>query len=334
MKKKFSFIILSLIVGIILFAFVLLRTGVKDTFRVIELITIPEFVLVLVIFFLHFYFTVLSLQIILKSYHYKIPIKKLFPIHIIKYTMGYVTPFMGIGGEPVAVFLLEKKYDVPPQKGSSAVIIERMIRLTISVLAIFFGVVILLLNIALPENAKILLIIPTAFLIYLLYFFYKRIITGKSFCVYFFYLFKLNKFKDTKGLLHILHEADENMSKFIRYDKKSFILTTLVSILGTTMIFVLFYFILFFLNFQSTFTNLLLVYTFISLLITIPIPASLGVLEAVQAVIFGAQKIGADIGVAFSLIFRALSIISILISFIILSRYKLNLKSILRKLIR
>ena len=85
------------------------------------------------------------------------------------------------------------------------------------------------------------------------------------------------------------------------------------------------WFIVLFLGAKISLMQLLGFFALTAAVYFIPIPGALGIHEMSQAVIFGLFKLGSSIGIAFSLVWRAASLISVSIGLLLLLLFQLKI---------
>lgn len=323
MKKKSFFI--SIIVGLAIFILVFWRIGLTKIIIILSLISPLKFLLLLCIMLFAIFFSVLKWKIILKTQGYDISFIKLFFIKLVGYSVSYIIPSANLGGEPVRAMILKKESDIPITKSIASVIVDKSLELTVGFLFLLLAVFLLLISYTLPRNTIVILLFAVGFFLIMLYLFYTKTLNNKGFFSSIIRFFRIDRISYIKNIKKDIEKTEEQISRFFKKQKRAFLTTTLISLVMQIIFVINCKLILSFLGYDATIIQALLIFSLSSFAYVIPIPGAIGTYELAMAVIFTLLGIGAETGVAFSLIIRCLNIVIVSIGMIFLSHFGIKL---------
>ena len=174
-KKQRRFIVIALAIGLILFIITAWKSNPLSILATLETFTFWHFLAIICTFLVQFLFSSISIALILKRLDHKIGIKQLFPLQLLKFSISYVTPFSNNGGEPAEIYILKKKYHTLYSKATAAVILEIILKLSVSLLIMAIGCVYILFAKTLIILKVISLLFFAFFLLIIVIFFYYTI---------------------------------------------------------------------------------------------------------------------------------------------------------------
>jgi len=319
MKKTYLFLI-SFLIGVILLAFVIKVVGWSEIRKSLLIFTGFKG---LVIFLLTFFWIMIinwKWKEILKAQGVEIGFFDLFKPFLAGFSILYLFPTFVLGGEFLRGYILKKKYSISWAKGMASVFIDRIVDWTTNLGIVFLGMGFFLSTTGiLPQ--KIGLAVGFTFFIWLIFilFFYAMVFRKKSIARLFFRIFKLENLNI--GLLNMEREIFD----FFNIKKSSFWKILGIAILEELILLLRIFVLLIFLGKEIGFLIALSISGFYYLSTMIPIPASLGIQDGLQAFAFGALGLGASVGTAFTLIIRATELAVAVIGIVILFRLGIKL---------
>ena len=323
MKKRSFFI--SIIAGLTIFILVFWKIGITNIIAVISLISPLKFLFALCVMLIAILFSVLKWQIILKTQGYNINFIKLFFIKLVGYSVGCIIPSANLGGEPVRVIILKKESDIPLTKNIASVIVDKSLEITVGFLFLLLAVFLLLISYTLPKNTIVILIFAVGFLLIMIYLFYTKTLSNKGFFSSIIKFFRIDRINFIKNIKKNIEKTEEQVSKFFRKQKIASLIAIILSVIMQIIFIINYKLILSFLGYDVTIIQALLILSLSSFAYLIPIPGAIGTYELAMAIIFTLLGIGAETGVAFSLIIRCLNIVIISIGMIFLSHFGIKL---------
>lgn len=323
-------IFLSVAAGIALFIIILLQFPLKDVayyVRGFSPILVFCFLLISVGIMASL---VLRWSIVLKSKGHSVPFHNLFVYKIIDFSICFLLPGPRVGGEPVRAAML-KKHGINFTEGLSTVIIDKTIEYSSSGLFFFMGVIIILVNFAMPESAKLLLIIPSTLLVVLVILFYYRMLNGKNVIFAVFKTFRLDRIAFLKKYEKKIKKFEDLIIRFYKHDKKYFVMAIGASVLSWVLMFVEYKVAILMLGYNASLMQLFLVFSFVGMAYLFPVPMAMGVLEASQISVFSIIKIKSTAGLVLSLLIRARDLIWVAFGLIALSYHGFKFGSTFEK---
>jgi glycosyltransferase 2 family protein len=328
MSKKINLII-SLVIGIIIFGAIISHLGPESIMLVYDNINPIYFIPFLFFTTAVLFFNAWRLQIILSAYGKKVPFFSLLKQHIAGFAVSYTTPSVRVGGEPLKAYMLKKENDIDLKTGSSAIIIDKFVEFFGSFGVGMVGLVLILFLPDIDISLKILLGIFMIICFTVLLFVYYFSIKGKGPFTYFFNLLRFYKLKKLKGFSSVLLEVEEKMGDFFINHKKEFFWSSFMYFLFGLSTYFEFKFLLMTFGIDASLTAIIMSIVVWGVMNFVPVPAGLGFHEASQTGLFEILMGSGEIGLAFTLLERLRSLFIVSIGFAIISHF--SGKTILKK---
>lgn len=314
MKKIYIFII-SFLVGVLLFTFVIRSVGWGEIKKSLLIFTGFKG---MIIFLLTFFWMLVinwKWKEILKTRGVDISFFELFKPFLAGFSVLYLFPTFVLGGEFLRGYILKKKFSVSWSKGMASVFIDRIVDWTTNLAVVFLGMGFFLSKTGiLPQ--RIGMIVGFTLLIWVLFilFFYTMALRKESIVRLFLKIFSL------RSLNNSLLDMEKEIFEFFDIKNINFWKVLGMAIFEELILLLRIYVLLIFLGKEIGFLVALAISGFYYLSTMIPIPASLGIQDGLQAFAFGALGLGSGVGTAFTLIIRAAELAVALIGMIILFR--------------
>jgi len=314
MKKIYLFAV-SFLIGIALLAVVIKFVGWGEIRKSLLIFTGFRG---LIIFLLTLLWTLIinwKWKEILKTRGENIAFFDLFKSFLAGFSVLYLLPTFVLGGEFLRGYILKKKYSVSWSKGMASVFIDRIIDWTTNLAIVFLGMSFFLFKTGILPK-KIAIAVGFTFFLWLIFmlFFYTMAFRKESIAKLLLKIFSLGNIKI--GLL----DMEKEMFEFFNIRKISFWKILGIALLEEVVLLLRIYTLLIFLGKKIGFLVTLSISGFYYLSTMIPIPASLGIQDGVQAFAFGALGLGAGVGTAFTLIIRTAELLIALIGIAFLFR--------------
>jgi len=320
MKKRAN-LIASILIGIIIFSFVLQKIGIKETIAVFKKINLFYFTLFFILSSSIFLFYAWKWQMILSAYKKKVGILPLTNQSIAGFAISYATPVSRAGGEPVRAIMLKRESKIPYKIGISSVIIDKF---TESVGAIIMGIIGLAFLIYSPEiifSTKIIFTVLMIFFIFIAFVFYSRSRKNKAIFSPLFSLPLIKDYKSSKKLKKNSEKIEKTMSYFFNNHKKQWLNGIIIYLItGIIFVFEVKYLALS-IGISPSFYEIILIITLFGLVSIIPIPGALGFQEASQAYLFSFFFNNPAAGLAYSLLMRLRDVFFTALGFAITSNF-------------
>ena len=325
-------IVVSIIIGLVALYVIFSNIPINNVLRIISmapLYAVLGYILVqIIIQFVIAY----RWKLVLHSQGYtNLSLWRLNNYRLVGYAISFITPAAKMGGEPARAGLLSKKENIPFDKALSSVVIDKTIDLSASGTFFIIGTFILLLNFALSNEFKQMIIGVSVLFFVLIIMFYIRMFKGKNFFHRIFIFLRLNKFAKLESVGKKLKDFEDLIIKFYKQDTKYFIYTLLVALLTWVIMFLEYKFIGLMLGVNFDLLQIFLIVSFVGAAYLIPVPMALGVLEAGQISVFSIIGVSSTVGVALSLIVRVKDIILSLIGLLMLAFYGLKVKTVIKE---
>lgn len=291
----------------------------------------PYFLLIwLIITFLIFIFHGLRWKIIMDANDLKVPFMNAFMYRVIGNSVSYFTPAAKLGGEPVRA-LLVKRHGNSLKKSLSTVVIDKSIELASSGIFFVFGVILLLIGFALPKDLQIMLFIAGVLIVWVVVYYYNSVFRGRRVIVKLFRKFNLHNINKLKKYEQKLMDFEDVILGFFQQNRKAFIVSIVISALTWIFMFVEYKIALLILGIDISYLGIFLIFSFVGIAYIIPVPMSLGSLEASQISIFKLLGLSTNGGLALSLLVRARDLLWSVAGLIMLSIFGFNIRKTLEE---
>ena len=316
-----SFYIISLSLGLILFVYTIKQAGIVGILKAISFFPLPA---LLVIFLANFIAAILvsswRWKVIIEAQdHCRVSLSKVIMAKLGGFTMSYITPSVFIGGEPIRAYMIKESTKCSWERSFAAVIVDQAIYFFTLFLLMIIGFLFLADHFALPRGITygFWVIILISFVI--LYLFYSRVIAktpGKEgFFMFLLKAFRLHKIKYVRRREENIKNTEKIIADFFRNEKKAVAQAFLLSIAEVIAYLVVVWVITLYLGAKLTFFQSVSIFAIITLASFVPIPGSLGSMEASITFIYDLLGLGRSNGFTFSLVFRFVNIIAVILGF-------------------
>lgn len=313
--------LLSFLIGIVLFAFILRRVGLENIFQTVKLLSFGKG---LIIFFTFLMGTVISSwrwKLILSSQNRNISLKKLFIAKVAGFSINYITPCIYTGGELARAYVLKKENEISLTDGLTSIFIDHLLDLMAGILFFILSLFFLLFHFKIPAHIiHLLLLVILGGLIFLFYF-YLGVKKGKNPFTEIIKFLKLDRIKLIKNYEENIKRAERGIIVFFKEKKETFFAAFFLTIITLILSLVQFWLILYFLNYKFSAGEIILIRLLVALAGLLPIPGALGTLETSGALAFIILGLNANIGITFILIIRTFNLMFVGAGLIFLSHF-------------
>ncbi len=324
--RGFALTALSSVIGAIIFFVVIGYSGVEDILAPFKKFSPLYFILFFVTSLLLILLSIWRWQLITKKMGYKVPFRSLFAYRNMGFVIGYLTPTARMGGDPLRAMLLTKEHNVPTTTAYSSVILDRVFDTSVGALVVTVSLLVSIFVFEIPAATKMIFLIISLLAAAFLIICYYRLIKREGFLSSVIRLLKLTKFRFFRKLNIKICEVERLASNFFYYTNKRYItLFVVISFLLWVFFIAEFKFALMTVGYNPGLLQVFLIIVFTGIISAIPVPASLGVLEAGEASALTILKAGSSLGVALALIIRARDLIWTFVGITLLSRKGLSM---------
>lgn len=283
--KKIISIALLLILGIFVFVWVLATLNFSEIIAQLRQLKFWQFSLFVIVSLLNFGIVTWRWQIILFKLGHRVSFVKLFLHCMSGYAVSYITPMARVGGEPVRILFLRESEKIRLRDATTSVITDKTLEL---LTILFFGVIGMTMAVTLDFAPKNLMLpfsfISLVLLFFIIYFFY-RLISGKGL---FIGLASILKFKENSKLKNLeikIISVEKQIIDFFSGDKKSLLITVLISFLSAIITVFEFWLVSLFFGLSITVTQAFIMMTVMGFAYLVPVPGGFGMFEGGQAAV-------------------------------------------------
>ncbi len=301
--------IIALIISLFIFYFIIRETGLTAVWESLSLFFDRRGLSILIITVIINLIGAARWRGVLTSVGEKVPFKTVFKYHIQGFTVDYLTPFAFLGGEAVRIFLMEK--EVGLKKSAFSSITDKIMGISAHFLFMVVGLLFFVIYGTAQHSIFIFYVSVAVSVIFLLLFlFYFQALRKKSFIglISFFYQPVKSFFKNnSKG--KVLIEIERDIITFFSSSPKNFLKG-----MGISMVLNFFYalrvfLIIYYLTGSFEVLISIFIYGLVILSMALPLPASIGGMEAIMGLAFGLIGFSFSYGVMMALVLRSADIV-------------------------
>ena len=323
MKKLLLFLV-SLLIGLVLFFWVMETVGWNEIKKAFLVFTGWKGLVIFALTFLIMLAGNWKWKEILKSRGVDIPFFELFKSYLAGFSLMFLAPIIFWGGELFRGYVLKEKNSVPWAKGMGSVAIDRILEWTANLVIILIGSIFFVFLIDFPP-LKLFAIFGGSFLIALaaLGLFYFKCVKKESIIGFFLRNNKNQPLDTEKEVFNFFDLKNPIMWKALG-----------ISFLRAGLMYLRTWALILFLGKNFGPLESLSILGFSYLAAMIPTPTSLGSHEAIQTFAFNSFNIGASTAAAFTMIIRGAELVFALAGIIIFFRLGIGLlkKALLTKI--
>jgi uncharacterized protein (TIRG00374 family) len=321
MKKIFLFLV-SLVIGIFLFFWVLKTTSWQEIINSLNIFSGRYGLAVIILTFLMAVIGTFKWQEILKGCQAKISFWRLFLPYLAGYALMFLAPVLLWGGEILRGYLLKNKNQVSWSKGMASIIIDRIFEWTANLTFIVLGLIFFLSKIyMIPRNLELLFGALFLFFVAVIVYFYLKAFRKQSIIESIADWFGLKQIEEKSTLL----VTEKEIFNFFDVKNKTMWSALFLSFFRAIIMLARVWLIIFFLGKSIGLPPVFSILGFNYLAVMIPIPAALGSHEAIQALAFSQLGLGAGNATAYTMIVRGAETIISLAGVIVLFRFGIEI---------
>ena len=338
--RKIFFFVLSSIIGLAAFSFIISKVGIGEIAKAFALFSWQGLILILFLTFLISAVSILRLKFILKTYGNEFSFSEVGGIWASSFAISYLTPIAVLGGEFFVIYALRKVYLLSWKRSITVAFINKIMDATIFLPFLILGLLVFPVLSGFFAGGKIIILGAgvTAFFVILLTFFYVKSMRNESVLKVILRLFGLSekRIKEKEGG-KIVFEAEKEILNFFGLKKKKAWIAIGLAVLKYLLVLIRCWLLIFFFQGGLSVLKALSIYGFFNLASLIPVPAMLGSLEVVESIAFSGLGMGSNVGIAFSLLIRSMDILIVLAGVILLIKFgmkiaKMKITNIIDKL--
>lgn len=244
--------------------------------------------------------------LIVRALGYDIPYLALSNYRLASFGVSYFTPGPQFGGEPLQVYLLKKRHDIPTETALASVSLDKILELLANFTFLALGILIVIWQgLFFNEVAGLLIFISAGMVVFLLVYLVTMLLGRTPFA----WLFaKLSLLRHDLPFLNkirqVLLDVESQIGQFCREKPVVILQATVLSALIWLAMLGEYTLALRFFGLQTGLLNVLAIIVFARLAFLTPLPGGLGALEAGQ--VYAMQSLGFDpiLGVSISLFIR------------------------------
>ena len=306
-KKLVKFLI-ALLVSLAIFGIVMEIVGWETIQKSFDLFFSLNGLVIVLLSVLIALVGVLRWRSVIRAQGYHLPFRDLLKFDLVGFAISYLTPVALFGGEVFRIYFTKKKFQfLSWEKTVSSVVVDKIIDSTVFLVFLIVGLLSFAFYGNFPsETIGFFIFLVLAGLSGLLLFFYFKSSRRESILEWFLKILGINKEK-IKGTTNgkIVFDTEREILSFFSDKKVAVLETMLISLVKYFLILIRCAFLVFILGGQFGIFKNLAIYGFSMLSALLPLPASIGGLEASEVFAFGALGLGASAGAVFSMVWRA-----------------------------
>ncbi|MFH1036682.1 MAG: lysylphosphatidylglycerol synthase transmembrane domain-containing protein [Patescibacteria group bacterium] len=319
--KKFILFLVSFLIGLALFIWVLEFVGWQDIKYTARIFFSWQGAVLVFLTFLMAVVGTWKWREILKGLGVKISSRALFGPYLAGYAVMFLMPVIIWGSEILRGYFLKEKKSVPWPKGMASVLIDRIFEWTTNLVVIVFGISFFLSEIYfLPP--KLELVFGTVFLIFafVIIYFYFKVFRKESMVESIGGLVGLKKIEGKNSF----SETEKEIFNFFRIKNGFMWRAFALSFVRTGVMLLRVWILIFFLGGSMGSFYALSILGFNYLAVMIPIPTALGSHEAIQTFAFGALGLKVSSATVFTMLIRGAELLISLVGLMVLFKFGMD----------
>lgn len=288
MKKRIFLFIGFLILGVILFITVILRTGINEIWLNLRHFSLLKFVFFLALSAINFCLYALRWDIILRnlnSPHPNVPFGRLFLHRLSGFALSYLTPSAQTGGEPLRIMALQQE-GIPSKTAVSSVIIDKALEFASLLVFVAVGITFALIDGSLPDKTQMIFVIGLVVIAAAVFWFYFSSVKDIGFFSSILRFTRLTKFSRFRIIEQKFVEIEKQMASFYKNHVRVFLVLIFISLMISAFLLLEHYLVARFLGVRMNFFQTFMVSTIPYVAYLVPIPGGLGLLESGHAAVF------------------------------------------------
>jgi uncharacterized protein (TIRG00374 family) len=244
--------------------------------------------------------------LIVRALGYRVPYFTLTKYRLASFGVSYFTPGPQFGGEPLQVYFLQARHQVPTETALASVSLDKILEMLANFTFLALGILIVVWQGLFFQEVSGMLIFVSAGMVGILLGYLVLLLIGKTPLAWTFGRFPLMK-RDHASLSAIrqtLLDAESQIGAFCRQKPRTILISSFLSAIIWFALLGEYALALRFLGLDTSPLNVLAIIVFARLAFLTPLPSGLGALEAGQ--VFAMQSLGFDpvLGVSMSLFIR------------------------------
>ena len=258
-------------------------------------------------------FILISLRwwLILRAQGLHISLRSMVGFRLAGFGITYFTPGPQFGGEPLQVYLLKDKEEIPLSTGATSVAVDKLLELLANFGFLAFGVFILLTSGSFEtKDSFLIMLVPILLLlmpaVYLLMLWAGRCPLSSIIGEIGAHFPESKKFQST---VTVFKETETMLAGFCQHNVKALLLGMILSVVIWGLMVFEFGLMLGFLGVSLSLVKVLIALTAARIAFLLPFPAGLGTLEAGQVMAMGLIGVNPAVGISLSLMIRARDIL-------------------------
>jgi len=307
MNRKTLIFIIGVIVGFILLILIFYFIGIQKVFSQMREVGFLGVSVFLLNAFLVFFIDAISWQVILKSYGHHLPFKDVLTAKLVGIAIGYLTPSMYIGGEPVRVYMTSKKHNLSVTSIGATVIVNKFLELGAGLFFVYLGSIWILIEYPLPRQIYLaILIVDVLFGLGMGFIFVNFIYENKVFTPLINFLGRIKLLsKIARKIEPKVSEMEDEVFLAFNQRKRATIFAFFLNMIAGFLIFLKPVIFFYFLRILLKLSQLSLLFALTHLLLAFQFtPAGLGIFEIGAVGIYKLVGIQANKALAYSLMNR------------------------------
>jgi len=258
----------------------------------------------------------------------KVSFFKIMIAKLAGFTMSYITPSVFVGGEPIRVYMLKESAGLSWEKSLATAIIDQTIYFFSLLLLMIVGFLFLADHFYLPRSITYGFWAIIGASVIILYIFYSRVISKTSgqegFFMFIIKALRLDKIKYIRNKERNINNTEKIISEFFRNKRKALFKVFVLAIAEVAAYLAVVWVIVIYLGQSVTIFSSISIFAIITLASFVPIPGSLGSMEASITFIFDLFLLGGGNGFTFSLIFRLVNVLTVIVGFFAIVYFELK----------
>ncbi len=297
-RKHVLLILLSFIVGAILFTSVFSYIDYEELSKIIYQFKWWKFLIFVAISTISFFLTTYRWLLVIKTQGFKVKFFHLLQYRLAGFGFSYLTPVAEIGGAPFRAYLL-KKEGIPFDKGLLNVIIDNFLEVFTQIILVSLGLLMFIYRFGFSKKIEWTFIFVIILFLIIIAWILQRLRRGHLVLSPLFKILKL------KNIYRKFSKIERPFVDFFSNYRKVFVKTICLSIINFAVGILEAGVLIYLIGFHIGLLNIFLSKIILNISTLFPVPAGLGISEWMQAAFFSQTIAGNSAGLVFSVLTKA-----------------------------
>lgn len=306
MKKGLLVSLVLIAAGVLGFTVLLVSVDMDQAWRLLGEMTFEHIFIYLILVSVNLLLITFRWKVILDSAGVRLPPTRVLANYLAGFAVSHITPFAGLGGEPVRAYLL-KAHKVKMDRGMSLVTIDRVIEASLDIVLTILACVLLLWFLAIPAGFSYKTLLAggaVGIILFAIGLFHFRMFKGLLLFTPVFKLIIRSRGPRRRRAAAWIRSMESHMHRFYRVNKRAYSQALILHMFVYLLKVAEFYVVMLMLQMHAQVFASVAMLAAMGISSAVPIPMAFGTLEGSLVTALGMLGVGSGSAVAAAFIVR------------------------------